>query len=419
MVKMGNLERDDGMKRLTGAFFCLLAALCLWRGFQFAREQITDITVLDALITKVEQIQIPGSEPQYYPTVEFSYEGQPHTVRLIHNLPPDGMLPITHTADGSPFVGSVSILASWESSSFGYRTQIVYHENPDRICFYRNYDLIQNEQLFYLYCAVIPLGCGLVVLFFMCLLGRRVHLEQPFRYSLRGKPKKPGYTAPILLLLFGASALWGAIYYGAPLFHPDWVRVKALLSATHGLQGDFYAVTSRGLDRLSGWLLPSEWSVGDLVDAYYDAQNNMIHLLPLESLSGLLALILGLMGVFSLCMSLYLMDERHYLRWRFRLFEPAPRPRKRKKEQHSSHSQPASETAGLSPLSSPTEAALPSSSHPKESKPGKIPSQKKDKKKNDPKENKSTPPKHSGPKKQSPLKKAKKKRMQNRKRKKA
>lgn len=407
------------MKRLTGAFFCLLAALSLWHGFHFFREQITDITVLDAVITKVEQIQIPGSEPQYYPTVEFSYEGKPHTVRLIHNLPPDGMLPITHTADGSPFVGSVSILAAWESSSFGYGTQIVYHENPDRICFYRNYDLIQNEQLFYLYCAVVALGCGLLVLFFMCLLGRRVHLEQPFRYSLRGKPKKPRYTAPILLLLFGASALWWAIYYGAPLFHPDWVRVKALLSSTHGLQGDFYAVTSRGLDRLSGWLLPSEWSVGDLVDAYYDAQNNMIHLLPLESLSGLLALILGLMGVFSLCMSLYLMDERHYLRWRFRLFEPAPRPRKRKKEQHSSHSQPASETAGLSPLSSPTEAALPSSSHPKESKPGKIPSQKKDKKKNDPKENKSTPPKHSGSKKQSPLKKAKKKRMQNRKRKKA
>ena len=185
MVKTGNLERDDGMKRLTGAFFCLLAALCLWRGFQFAREQITDITVLDAVITKVEQIQIPGSEPQYYPTVEFSYEGQPHTVRLIHNLPPDGMLPITHTADGSPFVGSVSILASWESSSFGYRTQIVYHENPDRICFYRNYDLIQNEQLFYLYCAVIPLGCGLVVLFIKCLLVRRDHQEQPFRNSLR------------------------------------------------------------------------------------------------------------------------------------------------------------------------------------------------------------------------------------------
>ena len=87
-------------------------------------------------------------------------------------------------------------------------------------------DRIQNEQLFYLYCAVVALGCGLLVLFFMCLLGRRVHLEQPFRYSLRGKPKKPRYTAPILLLLFGASALWWAIYYGAPLFHPDWVRVK-------------------------------------------------------------------------------------------------------------------------------------------------------------------------------------------------
>ena len=419
MVKMGNLERNDGMKRLTGAFFCLLAALSLWHGFHFFREQITDITVLDAVITKVEQIQIPGSEPQYYPTVEFCYEGKPHTVRLIHNLPPDGMLPITHTADGSPFVGSVSILAAWESSSFGYGTQIVYHENPDRICFYRNYDLIQNEQLFYLYCAVVALGCGLLVLFFMCLLGRRVHLEQPFRYSLRGKPKKPGYTAPILLLLFGASALWGAIYYGAPLFHPDWVRVKALLSATHGLQGDFYAVTSRGLDRLSGWLLPSEWSVGDLVDAYYDAQNNMIHLLPLESLSGLLALILGLMGIFSLCMSLYLMDERHYLRWRFRLFEPAPRPRKRKKEQHSSHSQPASETAGLSPLSTAPEAAIFSPVHPKENKPSKTPGCKKDKKKKSPKGNKPTPPKRSGPKKQSPLKKAKKKRIQNRKRKKA
>ena len=419
MVKMGNLERNDGKKRLTGAFFCLLAALSLWHGFHFFREQITDITVLDAVITKVEQIQIPGSEPQYYPTVEFSYEGKPHTVRLIHNLPPDGMLPITHTADGSPFAGSVSILAAWESSSFGYGTQIVYHENPDRICFYRNYDLIQNEQLFYLYCAVVALGCGLLVLFFMCLLGRRVHLEQPFRYSLRGKPKKPRYTAPILLLLFGASALWWAIYYGAPLFHPDWVRVKALLSSTHGFKGNFYAVTSRGLDRLTGWLLPSQWSVGDLVDAYYDAQNNMIHLLPLESLSGLLALILGLMGIFSLCMSLYLMDERHYLRWRFRLFEPAPRPRKRKKEQHSSHSQPASETAGLSPLSSPTEAALPSSSHPKESKPSKTPNCKKDKKKKSPKGNKPTPPKRSGPKKQSPLKKAKKKRMQNKKRKKA
>ena len=407
------------MKRLTGAFFCLLAALSLWHGFHFFREQITDITVLDAVITKVEQIQIPGSEPQYYPTVEFCYEGKPHTVRLIHNLPPDGMLPITHTADGSPFVGSVSILAAWESSSFGYGTQIVYHENPDRICFYRNYDLIQNEQLFYLYCAVVALGCGLLVLFFMCLLGRRVHLEQPFRYSLRGKPKKPRYTAPILLLLFGASALWGAIYYGAPLFHPDWVRVKALLSATHGLQGDFYAVTSRGLDRLSGWLLPSEWSVGDLVDAYYDAQNNMIHLLPLESLSGLLALILGLMGIFSLCMSLYLMDERHYLRWRFRRFEPAPLPRKGKKGQLSSPPQPVLETASLSPLSTAPEAAISSPAHPKENKPSKTPGCKKDKKKKSPKGNKPTPPKRSGPKKQSPLKKAKKKRMQNKKRKKA
>ena len=253
----------------------------------------------------------------------------------------------------------------------------------------------------------------------MCLLGRRVHLEQPFRYSLRGKPKKPRYTAPILLLLFGASALWWAIYYGAPLFHPDWVRVKALLSSTHGLQGDFYTVTSRGLDRLTGWLLPSQWSVGDLVDAYYDAQNNMIHLLPLESLSGLLALILGLMRIFSLCMSLYLMDERHYLRWRFRRFEPAPLPRKGKKGQLSSPTQPVLETASLSPLSTAPEAAISSPAHPKESKPSKIPSQKKDKKKNDPKENKSTPPKHSGSKKQSPLKKAKKKRMQNKKRKKA
>lgn len=42
------------MKRLTGAFFCLLAALSLWHGFHFFREQITDITVLDAVITKVE-----------------------------------------------------------------------------------------------------------------------------------------------------------------------------------------------------------------------------------------------------------------------------------------------------------------------------------------------------------------------------
>lgn len=419
MVKMGNLERNDGMKRLTGAFFCLLAALSLWHGFHFFREQITDITVLDAVITKVEQIQIPGSEPQYYPTVEFSYEGTPHTVRLIHNLPPDGMLPITHTADGSPFVGSVSILAAWESSSFGYGTQIVYHENPDRICFYRNYDLIQNEQLFYLYCAVVALGCGLLVLFFMCLLGRRVHLEQPFRYSLRGKPKKPRYTAPILLLLFGASALWWAIYYGAPLFHPDWVRVKALLSSTRGFKGNFYAVTSRGLDRLTGWLLPSQWSVGDLVDAYYDAQNNMIHLLPLESLSGLLALILGLMGIFSLCISLYLMDERRYLRWRFRRFEPAPLPRKGKKGQLSSPHQPVLETASLSPLSTAPEAAISSPAHPKENKPSKTPNCKKDKKKKSPKGNKPAPPKRSGPKKQSPLKKAKKKRMQNRKRKKA
>lgn len=419
MVKMGDLERNDGMKRLTGAFFCLLAALSLWHGFHFFREQITDITVLDAVITKVEQIQIPGSEPQYYPTVEFSYEGTPHTVRLIHNLPPDGMLPITHTADGSPFVGSVSILAAWESSSFGYGTQIVYHENPDRICFYRNYDLIQNEQLFYLYCAVAALGCGLLVLFFMCLLGRRVHLEQPFRYSLRGKPKKPRYTAPILLLLFGASALWWAIYYGAPLFHPDWVRVKALLSSTHGFKGNFYAVTSRGLDRLTGWLLPSQWSVGDLVDAYYDAQNNMIHLLPLESLSGLLALILGLMGIFSLCMSLYLADERRYLRWRFHRFEPAPLPRKGKKGQLSSPHQPVLETASLSPLSTAPEAAISSPAHPKENKPSKTPGCKKDKQKKSPKGNKPTPPKRSGPKKQSPLKKAKKKRMQNRKRKKA
>lgn len=159
--------------------------------------------------------------------------------------------------------------------------------------------------------------------------------------------------------------------------------------------------------------------MGDLVDAYYDAQNNMIHLLPLESLSGLLALILGLMGIFSLCMSLYLMDERHYLRWRFRRFEPAPLPRKGKKGQLSSPTQPVLETASLSPLSTAPEAAISSPAHPKESKPSKTPGCKKDKKKKSPKGNKPAPPKRSGPKKQSPLKKAKKKRMQNKKRKKA
>ena len=66
MVKMGNLERDDGMKRLTGAFFCLLAALCLWRGFQFAREQITDITVLESMLTQEDISSQPsedGEEP--------------------------------------------------------------------------------------------------------------------------------------------------------------------------------------------------------------------------------------------------------------------------------------------------------------------------------------------------------------------
>ena len=407
------------MKRLTGVFFCLLAAFSLWQGFVFAREKIMNITVLDAVITKVDQLQLPGGATQYYPTVEFSHGGKTCTARLIHNLPSDGMLPITHTPDGSPFAGSVSILAAWQNSSFGYITQIVYQENPSRISFYRNYDLIQKEQLFYLYCAVFSLGAGLLVLFFMFLLGRRVHLEDPFRHSFRGNPKKPRYTAPILLSLFGASALWGAIYYGAPLFHPNWVRVKALLHSVSGLKGQFYTVTSRGVDQLSGWIIPSQWSPGDLMNAYYDTRHNTIHLLSLESLSGLLALLLGLIRIFSLCISLYLADERHYLRRRFRRFEPAPLPQKGKKGQLSSPAQPVLKTASLSPLSTTPEAAIPSPPHPKEIKPGKTPSCQKDKKKKSPKGNKSTPPKRSGPKKQSPLKKAKKKRTQNKKQKKA
>lgn len=324
------------MKRLCGMFCCILAALTLWRAYGALYTRIEETVILPAVIQRVDQIQVPGQEAQYFPVVQFEYQGRQSSVRLIHNLPADGMLPITATADGSPYSGSVSALAMWQSGGGGYSTEIVYFENPDHICFARHYDLIQLEQKFYLMNAAIALGAGLFSLFWMFALGRRVNLDQYPRFRRSGKMKKPGYLAPVLLLLIGLCALAPAIYYAAPLFNPQWTRVKATLASVSGYTGDFYAVTHRGLDRIPGPLIASQWSVGDLVDAYYDSANHMIHLASLESVGSLLALVLGLIGVLALCMAIYLAEERRFLRcfcrrWRraekVAMIEDTPEPK--------------------------------------------------------------------------------------------
>lgn len=300
------------MKRLCGMFCCILAALTLWRVYLEIDAKIDDALILPAQIQRVEQIQIPGGEAQYFPVVQFEFQGESRSLRLIHNLPKDGMLPIVSTADGSPY--SVSALAVWQNGGREYGTEIVYFENPDRICFARHYDLIQAEQKFYLMNATVALGAGIFSLFWMFALGRRVNLDHYPRFRRSGKVKKPGYLAPVLLLLIGAAALAPVIYYASPLFNPQWIRVRASLASVSGSTGSFYAVTHRGLDLVPGPLMASQWSVGNLTDAYYDASQNMIHLASLDSVGALLALILGLIGVLAVCMALYLAEERRFVR---------------------------------------------------------------------------------------------------------
>ena len=295
-------------------FCCILAALTLWRVYLEIDAKIDDALILPAQIQRVEQIQIPGGEAQYFPVVQFEFQGESRTLRLIHNLPKDGMLPIVSTADGSPYSGSVSALAVWQNGGREYGTEIVYFENPDRICFARHYDLIQAEQKFYLMNATVALGAGIFSLFWMFALGRRVNLDHYPRFRRSGKVKKPGYLAPVLLLLIGAAALAPVIYYASPLFNPQWIRVRASLASVSGSTGSFYAVTHRGLDLVPGPLMASQWSVGNLTDAYYDASQNMIHLASLDSVGALLALILGLIGVLAVCMALYLAEERRFVR---------------------------------------------------------------------------------------------------------
>lgn len=332
---------EDRMKRIVGVFFCLMAGLLLWWGHTAYKAEIEDVTVLPATITRVEQIDMPGVGPRYFPVVEFEWQGQSQSVRLINNLPADGMYPITSTPDGGKVDGSISAQAMWQNSFSGYGTRIVYFNNPDQICFYRHYALRQQEQKLYLLFVTVALGAGVFFLFWMFALGRRA---RPLRRRKDGTLKKPGFLAPALLLALCALSVWAVAYYSNPLFNPEWTRVKASLSAIEGNQGVFYAVTHRGLDRVSGNLLPSQWSVGDLTDAYYDAAHNTIHLVPLESLSSLLALVLGLIGALSLCMAGYLADERIYL---YRLYR-----RETRKEQIS----PAPAKAPASPPTSQKKA---------------------------------------------------------------
>lgn len=303
------------MKRIIGVIGCLLAALLLWRWHGASSQKIQAVTVLPATITGVDQIEVPGVGPRYFPVVQFEHQGTMHTVRLINNLPADGMFPITTTPDGGAVSGSLSAQAMWENSFSGYGTEIVYFDNPDQICFFRHYDLRQQEQQLFLLFLTVALGLGVFTLFWMFALGRRA---RPLARRKDGSLKKPGFLAPALLLLLGAAAVWAVAYYSNPLFNENWTRVKASLSAIDGRQGAFYTVTHRGLDRVYGSLLPSQWSVGDLTDAYYDAAGKMIHLVPLESLSSLLALVLGIIGVLSLCMAGYLADERFYMRRLYR-----------------------------------------------------------------------------------------------------
>ena len=300
------------MKRLCGMFCCLLAALALWRFYLAATAKIDDALILPAQIQRVEQIQIPDGDAQYFPIVQFEFEGEQHSVRLIHNLPKDGMLPIVSTTDGGPY--SVSALATWQSGGREYDTEIVYCDNPDRICFARHYDLVQAEQKFYLMNVSIALGMGVFSLFWMFALGRRVNLDHYPHFRRSGKIKKPGYFAPCLLLLVAGVALAPVVYYASPLFNPHWIRVRASLASVEGSMGYFYAVTHRGLDRIPGPLMASQWSVGNLTDAYYDSSQHLIHLASLDSVGSLLALVLGLIGVLALCMALYLAEERRFVR---------------------------------------------------------------------------------------------------------
>lgn len=302
------------MKRLCGMFCCILAALALWRFYLTANAKIGDVLILPAQIQRVEQIQIPGGEPQYFPVVRFEFQGERRSLRLIHNLPTDGMLPIVSTADGSPYGGNVSALAVWQNGGREYGTEIVYFDNPDRVCFARHYDLIQAEQRFYLANATIALGAGIFSLFWMFALGRRVNLDHYPRFRRSGKVKKPGYLAPLLLLLIGAAALAPVVYYASPLFNPQWIRVRASLASVEGSVGYFYAVTRQGLDLIPGPLMASQWSVGNLTDAYYDSSQGLIHLASLDSVGSLLALVLGLIGVLALCMAFYLAEERRFIR---------------------------------------------------------------------------------------------------------
>lgn len=298
------------MARIAGALGCALAALLLFLGYRGWNAQLDQAPIRPALLVGVQQVSLPDAAPQYLPIIELEEDGQPRRITLFHRLPGRGLLPITTGADGRKTSRAISAQAIFETGQVRYGTDIAYFKDPTRICFAKSYRTTLDEQRLFLLIVCGALGAGLLTALLLFLLGRRY----PTGWDISRRRRKPGYVGPCVLLLISLGCCWAVSYYSNPLFNPNWLLVRATAQKPQGTQTQYSAMTDRGVTQLPGRILPFDFSPGQVNDVYYDQKHEKIRLVPMESISVLLVLVLAPMGAMGLPTACFRLEERRRLR---------------------------------------------------------------------------------------------------------